>query len=651
MMGHGLNRLFDSRSFKIAITLLSVLCAAPSGCGGGGGGGTGVSGGAGNLDPGGFSVPARPPLVGLTAAEVTQIILQAQHEAGARGRPATVAVVDRVGNVLAVSQMGGAPATVTVTGQRGVVGGLEAASVGSPGAAISKAVTGAYLSSLGNAFTTRTASQIVQEHFNPGVTNQPGGPLFGVQFSQLPCGDFVNSFSGTTFAGPMRAPLGLSADPGGLPLYKSNTLVGGIGIVSKGTYTLDRNVFDFDVNDDDENIALAGQSGFQPPSQIEAENITVAGLSLRYTDATTANLAAPVAAVGTVSLVSVTGFYNAGGGVLAGQIYGAAVSGVRPDNGTIYPGLDLYVFDTGSGTMRFTPTAGLAPAAGFITAAEAQQLISSAMQVATTSRAQIRIPANSSVQVTVTIVDLDGNILAMARTPDAPIFGADVSVQKARSAVFFSRTDAAARISGITAATGSGAPSFADYINRSVILIGGGAFSNGIAFSERAIGNVARPFYPDGIDANGPGSLSLSFPNWSPFSDGLQLDLVKSDIVTNGAGGAAPPASGCARFSGNGLPLTASGNKTQLANGLQIFAGGVPIYRNTTLVGAIGVSGDGIDQDDMVSYLGVQNGPSTLNNAPANIRADTLTPGGVRLRYVNCPFAPFLNSGQQNPCP
>ena len=34
-------------------------------------------------------------------------------------------------------------------------------------AAIAKAVTGAYLSSEGNAFSTRTASQIVQEHFNP----------------------------------------------------------------------------------------------------------------------------------------------------------------------------------------------------------------------------------------------------------------------------------------------------------------------------------------------------------------------------------------------------------------------------------------------------------------------------------------------------
>jgi hypothetical protein len=52
----------------------------------------------------------------------------------------------------------------------------------------------------------------------------------------------------------------------------------------------------------------------------------------------------------------------------------------------------------------------------------------------------------------------------------------------------------------------------------------------------------------------------------------------------------------------------------------------------------------------MISFLGIQNGPSTLNNAPTAIRADQLAPGGVHLRYVNCPAAPFLDSRVQNPC-
>jgi len=156
-------------------------------------------------------------------------------------------VVDRVGNVLGVMQMPGAPTTLTVSSQRGVpASGLEGLT-GIPAtlAAISKAVTGAYLSSNGNAFTTRTASQIIQENFNPGTQNQPGGPLFGVQFSQLPCSDLTTDFisgngtlGGAPGPGPHRSPLGLSADPGGLPLYVNNQLVGGIGVVADSTYGL-----------------------------------------------------------------------------------------------------------------------------------------------------------------------------------------------------------------------------------------------------------------------------------------------------------------------------------------------------------------------------------------------------------------------------
>jgi hypothetical protein len=100
---------------------------------------------------------------------------------------------------------------------------------------------------------------------------------------------------------------------------------------------------------------------------------------------------------------------------------------------------------------------------------------------------------------------------------------------------------------------------------------------------------------------------------------------------------------------GTVLP-TLSGGKTIIANGLQIFSGGFPIYRGNELVGGIGISGDGIQQDSMVAFLGVQNGPSTLANAPTVLRVDQLAPQGIHLRYVNCPAAPFLNSDVQNPC-
>src|SRR5439155_26801705 len=162
----------------------------------------------------------------------------------------------------------------------------------------------------------------------------------------------------------------------------------------------------------------------------------------------------------------------------------------------------------------------------------------------------------------------------MARTPDAPVFGADVSLQKARSAVFFSRTDAAARISAITAPASTDTGTFADYIQRARSLIGSTVFADGTAWSEVSIGDISRPFYPDGIDGNQPGPLSLRFARWSIFSTGLQTDLVASDILT-GTTGAAAPAIGCANIAGKGLPPV-SGGKTQLANGLQIFSGGTP---------------------------------------------------------------------------
>lgn len=602
----------------------------------------------------------------LTESDVNTIVLQAINEANARGAPATIAVVDRVGNVLTVTQMPGAPTMAIVTTGRGITGGLEGASVPTTLAAIAKALTGAYLSSDGNAFSTRTANQIIQEHFNPGVQFTPGGPLFGVQFSQLPCSDFNTAAAhvpGTTNAGPHRSPLGFSADSGGLPIYKNGDLVGGIGVMTKNTYSFDANIFDTDI-DNDEVVAIAGVTGYEAPQLIQAWNIAVGGNSLRYTDATAANLAAPVSASGSFTPIRVPNFFAgaaSGHTAITGLTYGSpdGASGIAPDGAlgpVLYPGTSqtAFVFTDGQGHVLYQPRAGLVPADGnAITASEAQALETSALNVAFSARAAIREPLNSFVQVTVTIVDLDGNVLAQARTPDAPIFGADVSRQKARTAVFFSRPDAAARIEAISDPASTDTGTFADYIQRSQSLIGPGAFSDGTAWSEVALGNVARPFYPDGIDGDAPGSLSLPFAtHWSVFSTGLQTDLISTAVVDAVKGALFNKKlvfkGGCGAQKGK-LPIV-SGGETQLANGLQIFSGSVPIYRGNELVGGIGVSGDGIQQDSMVSYLGVQNGPGTLNNAPAAIRADNLAPEGSALRYINCPAAPFLNSKVQNPC-
>ncbi|MBV9552786.1 MAG: heme-binding protein [Alphaproteobacteria bacterium] len=663
-------------AFRATMAVLSVWCMAPGGCGGGGGQ-------SGPLQPQAV-VPATPgpgpanTSPNLTTFDVDTIVLQAINEANARGKPATIAVVDRVGNVLALTQMAGAPAGITIVSGRNPNTGLENRTLVPPNAvpsteaAISKAITGAYLSSNGNAFSTRTANYIVQEHFPPGVQHQGGGPLFGVQFSQLSCSDFNTVFSptpGVPNGGPHRSPLGFSADSGGLPVYKNGVLVGGIGVMTKNTYGDNLTPLVGVPIDDDEVIALAGETGYTPPPSITADNIAVGGLTLQYVDATPANFAAPVSGTGTYTPVALGGYFAgpaAGQASAPGLIYGSAdgASGIAPDGAlgpVLYPGtlFTAYVFTDGAGRIRFPPTNGISPPGQAITAAEAQALEISALNVAFSARAAIRIPTNSFAQVTVSVVDLDGNILAMARTPDAPIFGADVSLQKARSAVFFSRTDAAAKVTAITIPASTTSGTFAQYITDSQTLTGDPTvFADGLAWSEVGIGDIARPFYPDGIENTGLyGSLSLPINRWSIFSTGIQLDLVAPDIL-QGVFGALPPATGCGtgRGLGTGLPVQ-SGGKTQLANGMQIFSGGFPIYRGNTLVGGIGISGDGIQQDSMISFLGLQNfseptpGMTALNNAPAPIRDDNLNPQGMgHLRYVNCPANPFLNQNVQNPC-
>ncbi|MEM7268873.1 MAG: hypothetical protein AAF401_06440 [Pseudomonadota bacterium] len=695
-----------------------------------------------------------PALEALTSAEVQLIIAQALNEANAQGAPATIAISDRVGNVLAVFQMTGAPVdlaafaevprTINQGPQSGTVlngadgSGLDGFTVPSGAAlgAIAKAVTGAYLSSSGNAFTTRTASQIVQENFNPEETFQAGGPLFGVQFSQLACSDLSTRFESDNGAGtvvgstvgPKRSPLGLSADPGGLPIYKNGVVVGGIGVIADGNYTIDLTVVDIDSDAEmqDELIALAGITGFEAPEGIRAFTITVEGNSLRYTDtvddrdrlradpAAAPGFAAVLGAQG--ALLDVNGYYDVPTGtaadVLAGNAYGAPESGyvaaTSLPNGSPFSNPNAFVLVNAAGNPRFSPkAAGDTPggdAANALTRAEVIQMIDEALGVALAGRAQIRRPLNSRIQVTVSVVDTNGEILGVARTPDGPIFGTDVSLQKARTAMFFSSetagddlaavpaidSQAALASIGILDATGNLIPdsltaptefqklilnSGQSYVDAARTFVGPTALRGRVAFSDRGNGNLSRPFFPDGVNETQTGQDSPHGPfsrpfnsadttqNWSPFSTGLQFDLVGPNVLQHVLFtlGLTPDSGvGCSSFAGANLLPVRDGVAfpfSPLANGAQIFAGSVPVYRNGTLIGGLGVSGDGIDQDDMISSLGLRRAGIVLGNglghAPERIRSDTVVPAqgnGNRLRYVSCPFAPFIDSDVQTPC-
>lgn len=628
--------------------------ATGGGSTGGGSGGTPIGGGPGAT----YAIPAQETL---SVADVKQVLAQAAAQAQSDGRPAVIAVSDRVGNVLAVLGMTGAPATAHIPeapdGTRQDAQGLD---VPAEAAAIAKALTGAYLSSGGNAFSTRTASMIVQEHFPPGpsTTGLESGPLYGVQFSQLPCSDLAARAGAGPggLIGPKRSPLGLAADPGGFPLYKNGVLVGGIGVMADGTYGFDTNVLDFD-SDVDERIALAGTVGFEAPETIRANRIPLDGTLLRYSDAEYGSLSnvASAAFAGTVpalgTLVAVTG-YLASATVNAGTPYGSEASGLRAATSGEFFRTDAFVLSNGAGANRYPIRAGTdaAEVGSAITADEAKALLEQAFTTMARARAQIRQPLDSQAQVTISLVDTRGQVLGIVRAPDAPIFGIDVSLQKARTASFFSSTHAGPDLlADPSADVRSFVPTTRSFLGHPNALTGR------IAFTDRANGNLHRPFFPDGEVARPNGPFSRPIAKFNPFSTGLQSALIIQNLAEHlnfvtGASGT-DTAQQCTFLPG------AVADQNRMQNGIQIFPGSVPVYRGTTLVGGLGVSGDGIDQDDMISFLGAHNAGQTVGgvgNAPSAIRADTIqiNVGGnsVRLRYVNCPFAPFLDTAQQNVC-
>ncbi len=497
----------------------------------------------------------------LSAAEVQLIIAQAVGRAQRLGVAATVAVADREGNVLGVFQMDGARAGVTILGN-GVADpdGLEQVTLplGAAAAAASKAGTAATLSSDGGAFTTRTASFIIQEHFPPTVSNFERGPLFGVQFSQLPCSDVR--------AGAL--PLGPAGDPGGLPLYKNGVAAGGVGVEVDGRYDTATAA----ANDVEEDVALAAAWGFEAPAAIHASQISVGGVTLPYVYASQAS-DHPASLAGGVMLVA-----------------------VRPAPAPRYQAITLGGRLAKADPRFFPPRAGAGLTAGDVT-----RILAQALQQAFVTRAGIRLPIASPTEVNVTVVDADGAILGIASTQDAPEFGFDVSAQKARTAAFFSRADAGARLRA------AGQARFADAA-AAAAAASGIMLDGGIAFSSRAIGFLSTPVIPGAPFAQ-PSNV------YSPYNNGLQLALVRSAFL-DGASGAAPSA--CTALPG-------------LRDGMQIHAGGVPLYRD----GAIGVSGDGIDQDDAISQAGGMG-----FEPPPAITSDHVVVHGVRLPYVKLPSRP-----------
>jgi uncharacterized protein GlcG (DUF336 family) len=370
-------------------------------------------------------------------------------------------------------------------------------------------------------------------------------------------------------------PAGLSADPGGLPLYKEGFVVGGVGVEGDGTYTLDPDPRDLDAPAE-EQAAAAGTHGFGAPDLIRADRILADGIRLPY--------------------------LNVGGGEAGGTGAGEYVDGPRGGGPSAFRPASLGGLP-GESDPRFPIRSG-----SRLGADEVTRILTQAARQASVTRAAIRQPLGGAARVSIAVVDVDGRVLGTFRTEDAPVFGFDVAVQKARTAGFFSRAGAGDELRR----AGLGA-----YVADGVALDGT------VAFTSRAVGFLAQPLYPPGINDTDGGPFSSPTAEWSPFHTGLQLDLVEDKVAEFLATLRAPG--------------TCSAAIPSLANGITIFPGGVPLYKDGTLAGAIGISGDGVDQDDLIAAAGAAG-----FEAPPERRSDQLVIRGVRLPYVKFPRHPEL---------
>ncbi|MFL6248861.1 MAG: GlcG/HbpS family heme-binding protein, partial [Thermoanaerobaculia bacterium] len=217
----------------------------------------------------------------------------------------------------------------------------------------------------------------------------------------------------------------------------------------------------------------------------------------------------------------------------------------------------------------------IARAGSALTQTEVQDIVQRGIATARKTRAAIRLPLDRYARMVIAVADLNGDILALHRMPDATVFSIDVAVAKARNVIYFSRNG----ISGLVPA--------------------------GTAVSNRTIGFGAQPFYPPGIDST---VLGAEEGPWyrSLYLRDLQNVCMQGDEPSN-----------------------------PNQNGIVFFAGSTPLYRNGTLIGGLGVSGDGIEQDDYVTYFAA--GPFL---PPQSIWADQLIVDGARLPMFKFPRRP-----------
>jgi uncharacterized protein GlcG (DUF336 family) len=198
------------------------------------------------------------------------------------------------------------------------------------------------------------------------------------------------------------------------------------------------------------------------------------------------------------------------------------------------------------------------------------------------------------------VSDENGDILGLYRMPDATYFSLGVAVAKARNVAYYDNPallQPADQIKGIPAGT---------------------------ALTARTFRYLSLPHFPEGIDIYPPGPGSI-------LNDG--------GVTKYGTNKGSPlPAKAFQTLQGfnDFNPNTNFRNpyNKDNQNGVVFFPGSAPLYKDVTgtgtkqLVGGLGVSGDGVFQDDDVTA------EAALAYAPpSRKRADMVKVRGVRLPF------------------
>jgi uncharacterized protein GlcG (DUF336 family) len=459
-----------------------------------------------------------------------------------------IAVVDRLGRILAVYKGPSVPATLP--GNFGTM-------IPPDELAVSLARTGAFFSNDQAPLSSRTVRFISGVHFPPGVANTASAALYGIENTNRGC-NLAASLAATV--PPATAIAGSSpgygiitgkanlndsdptaVNPGGVPIFKNGQEVGGIGVAA-----VDPNTAEYVAYAASGMIMTGGPStatdGVGFPTFPAPKIVSINGITLPFVNQTV-----PPAGV-------TPGTFNAANFRVA-----PIASAGPPPEGELIP--------------------AMAGPLGGLTATQVTAIINNAVDTANQTRAQIRLPIGVRAKMVIAVSDLDGTLIGLYRMTDSTVFSIDVAATKARNVIYFS---------GLT---------------RQVMDLN--QVPMGTAVTNRTIGFGAQPFFPSGINTSPPG----------PF-----FNLYMQDVANACTQGFQVPGAAWPKFNQSGIVF---------------FPGSEPLYLNGVLVGGLGVSGDGVDQDDYVTA-----GGAVGFEAPTAIRADQIVINGVRLPYLKFPRNP-----------